>query len=538
MRTLGLSILLVLATASNGEETLYSYSIVKGDTLIGISNRLLSKPRMWPLLQKLNRVSEPRRLQPGSMLQIPYTWLKTENADAVVSHVQGQAKKGSEPLRSGSKFTPGESIVTDSDGYVTLDLADGSQLKIQAASRVELERLQRYRVNDSYDLQIRLDKGRLESQVPAHSKRGPRYQVTTPTATAGVRGTEFRVGFEGDTMRTEVLTGAVAVSGAAATKQTDAVAVSAGFGTRARTGQLPEAPRPLLPMLDLSHVAALYERPMVRIAIAPVTGAQYYRAQVARDRQFKQVVAEAQFSQPEFRFGSLADGDYWLRGRAIDRDNLEGIDAVASFRLKARPEPPFLIAPAQQAKLRGTEVELQWSAAQDAARYRLQLSLDKNFTALLGERTTLELTRSAIALPPIAAGESRNFYWRIASIKNDGDQGPYSDIQTFRQLPPASAPDPAQVSDDKLTLRWRGEPGQSFLLQIARDAQFKEDVQEYRTQQDNIDLPRPEPGTYYARVQATDNDGWVGAFSGSQKITVPHPPFPWWILLIVLLPLL
>jgi hypothetical protein len=41
------------------------------------------------------------------------------------------------------------------------------------------------------------------------------------------------------------------------------------------------------------------------------------------------------------------------------------------------------------------------------------------------------------------------------------------------------------------------------------------------------------------RVRATDPDGYVGPFTTAQRIEVPEAPVrPWWLLFLLLLPLL
>ena len=65
-----------------------------------------------------------------------------------------------------------------------------------------------------------------------------------------------------------------------------------------------------------------------------------YRAQLARDEAFNDVVMDGVFDASPARFAGLPDGDYWLRVRAIDDAGLEGYDAARAFALRARPEPP------------------------------------------------------------------------------------------------------------------------------------------------------------------------------------------------------
>ena len=67
-------------------------SVRDGDTLIGLSDRYLAKPADWPRLQRLNRVADPKRLQPGSTIRIPVAWLREEVDRAEVLSVAGNVK--------------------------------------------------------------------------------------------------------------------------------------------------------------------------------------------------------------------------------------------------------------------------------------------------------------------------------------------------------------------------------------------------------------------------------------------------------------
>jgi hypothetical protein len=102
-----------------------------------------------------------------------------------------------------------------------------------------------------------------------------------------------------------------------------------------------------------------------------------YRAQLARDEAFNDVVMDGVFDASPARFTGLADGDYWLRVRAIDDAGLEGYDAARAFALRARPEPPRAAPP--------RAATLSWEQVPAAAGYRLQVSRDAAFKDLAGE---------------------------------------------------------------------------------------------------------------------------------------------------------
>lgn len=505
------------------------YVARRGDTLIGLGKRLLVEPQRWPEIQRLNRIQEPRRIPIGTRIRIPVELARSVPGQARVVRVEGEARSAGAALASGATLGPGSEVVTGRDGYVTIELVDGSRLVLQARSRLRLREIARYPELDAHRSTVEMEEGRAES-VAAPQKGGGRFEIRTPLATTAVRGTSFRVASDGAAQRTrsEVITGAVAVAGAGAP-----VAVAAGFGTVVDESRKPIPPVRLLPAPDLARLPALQERVVIRFNIEPVASARGYRAQIARDREFQAVVAEGASAGPELRFGDVADGSYWLRVRALDERALEGADGHHAFRLKARPEPPFPSAPRNGGKASGDAVELRWTAAAEAASYRVQLARDAGFADLVADAAAVAATEfHAAGLVP------GDYFWRVASVRADLDQGPFGDAQRFTQkaLPPT--PEPPTADDERLNFTWVAEPGQRFRLQVARDERFASLVADLELDAPEASLPRPEPGAYFMRVQATDPDGYVGPYSATQRFEVPPGPVPWWLLLLLLLPLL
>ena len=48
-----------------------AHIVKEGDTLEGLARDYLAAPRQWQQLQARNKVADPRRLQPGSVIWIP-----------------------------------------------------------------------------------------------------------------------------------------------------------------------------------------------------------------------------------------------------------------------------------------------------------------------------------------------------------------------------------------------------------------------------------------------------------------------------------
>lgn len=506
----------------------YIHTVRAGDTLIGIGQRLLKRPGDWVQVQRLNAVADPYRLPIGIALRIPVSLMRAEVAPARIANATGEVRDAQGPVAFGAAISERTQLETGADGYATVELADGSTLTLQPRSRLRIEALKRYRNTDAYDARFRLDSGRVETRSAGQARGAGRQELRTPSAVIGVRGTRFRVSAEErGPSRAEVTEGVV--SAARAATPGTAAPVREGFGIVVEQDKPLARPVALLDAPDLTATPALQERVALRFGFPAVTGARSYRGQIASDQEFRAVLAEGVFASPEAKFAAPPDGDYWLRIRGIDVQGLEGRDAAKAFRLKARPEPPFPSQPTNGGKWRGDSVEFRWAAAEEAASYLFQLAADESFGALVHEAAAV--TQTGLTSPgKLAPG---NYAWRTASVRADGDRGPWGDVQRFTLRPAPADPDPPRIEDRQLTFTWPAEPGQSFELQLARDPRFAEAVTTLKLDVPAASLERPEPGTYYMRVRATDPDGFVGPYTATQSFEVPAPP-PWWLLLFVL----
>lgn len=493
-----------------------------GDTLIGLSDRYLARPADWPKLQKLNRIVNPKRLQPGSTVRIPVAWLREEVDRAEVLAVAGTATGADgAKLAVGNRLGAGATVRTGNDGFVTLRTPDGSLLAVQPRSEVRITGLGRYVNTDAFSTLFRMVSGRVEALVD--KLRGPsRFEVQTDLAVAGVRGTRFRVASEGEAgakprSRTEVLEGSVAFVASGAASRADTVAVAAGQGSITDDSGRPRPAVDLLSAPAPDPAAALQERLVTRFRFAPVTGASRYRAQIASDREFRQGIADGDFRDPEIKFGDLADGDYFLRARAVDALGIEGRDTLFAFRLKARPEPPLATSPAPNGKVRATAASFEWTANPEAVEYRIQIAEDEAFVRVVREAAATGTSFDSGTLP------FGDYHWRLRSIRNTDkgpDAGPWGDARKFSLRPPPKTPEPPEERGNGLSFAWSAEPGQTFEFEIARDARFTDMLESRKLTEPATTIPRPAQGTYYLRLRATDPDGFVGPFTAPQRFSV------------------
>ena len=342
----------------------------------------------------------------------------------------------------------------------------------------------------------------------------------------GVRGTHFRAHLDTETQRAraEVTQGRVAAAGAGSPERAP-TAVDAGFGIVGSAAGL-GVPKALLTPPDLSALPARVERLPLQLDWSGPAAAVAWRAQVLDLSNPPRLLRDGRFDRAQGSWSDMPDGDYRLRVRAIDADGLEGRDAEAPFKLKARPEPPLKIAPRSDARIHGLAARWRWSLSSAAATYRLQVSNDADFDKPVIDRAGLQGPEIEL---PLAPGR---WFWRLASVRADGDQGPWGDSQAFelREIPPAPAAEPPSISKDELALGWSArKPDDRYQFQISRDSGFADLLADQTGDKPEAVLKPPPPGRYWMRVRTLDKDGYAGPWAASSELQIPAEPVRWWI---------
>ncbi len=529
IRVYALALALVGATALPSSAADPSDALVyharDGDTLIGLGQRLLKRPGDWIKVQRLNRIENPRRIPIGATILIPAGLLRLTPVPVRIVSAQGQAHGDQGVAKAGTSLGEGSVLATSADGYVTIELADGSTLTLQPRSRLRVLRSARLPGSNALNSRIELLDGRIEVRAAKQSGGMGQQILHTPATTLSVRGTRYRAAVaDAGTSRAEVTEGRVA----AAAPRTRGVVLAAGEGLVAQPGSTRLAPQPLLPAPELGSVPRVHQRLILRLPFAAVPGARAYRAAVATDPSFQQVLVERVAATESLALPAPEDGHYWLRLRAIDAQQLEGLDAVMAIEVRARPEPPFLALPAAGATLRGDGLEMGWAGPLGASHFRLQLAADANFQPLL--RDDVALAGNELHVGPLAPG---SYHWRMASITEAGRQGPWGDPQTFTLRPAPADPPAPSVSDGIWHFSWPAEAGQRFEFELARDADFGDIIRREALGEPSIELAEPPPGVYFMRVRATDPDGLIGPYTAPRRIEVPAR-WPWWLMLLML----
>ena len=118
------------------------YRTQGGDTLYDVAARYLQGADDWQLLQQINGVPAPKHLQPGVALKLPVARLRKEKLTARVIAVQGMAERASGdafvPLANDATLAEGDRVRTGPNGFVTLELADGTHMSLPPDSQLDL----------------------------------------------------------------------------------------------------------------------------------------------------------------------------------------------------------------------------------------------------------------------------------------------------------------------------------------------------------------------------------------------------------------
>ena len=418
----------------------------------------------------------------------------------------------------------GDTLTTMANSFISLILDDGTQFTMPPNSVVSLRLLRATQYVETPRTQLYLQKGRVESQVTPFNKPDSKYEVISPLAVSGVRGTNFRVNVDDKRVLNEVLEGKVAVSQNTVVNKPSKQLLAAGYGTVDENGRV-NKPVALLSAPTLQDGYQQQIRLPIQFPLSHA-GAAAFRVIISTDAAGRNNIAETSVRSNQgkaiAKLDDLEDGAYFVRASALDAVGLEGVSTIQAFRVDARPLPPFLLQPG--AKFQGQiqdgriPVTMKWAQVENINTYRLQVASEPAFkTVIVDQITDASADQMVVPLP------GGNYYWRVASIIQSGStskQGPFGDAKPLNVSAGLDAP-AASIGQKEIHFSWSAAPGQRFTFQVAAVPDFKTLLNNIESDKAEVVIPRPEAGTYYARVRSIDDDGFIGAFSPAQKFSVP-----------------
>lgn len=511
-----------------------AHRVVAGDTLEMLAARYLGDRTHWAALQSHNRVDNPFQLRPGSVLEIPTHLLRAATASVEfvqgdvrssrsLSHLADTANMGSatsQAVQKGQLLQEGDSLKVPANAFVSVRLADGSLVRVQSESDVELRQMRRKGRAGSLQSVIDLREGGVEASVPKQVNGERRFEVRTLAASTSVRGTQFLVLTDaaGQTAAA-VDEGSVAVQAgqpSALLKPGQGLAVSAN-------GQLSK-PSAMLGAPDIAAWPALAEDAnWVSLPLPTMPGTVRYQVQLAKDKEFTQIVRGGMFTQSPARLTGVEDGNYIAAIRAIDANGIPGTRSLQALRVKAHPVPPHYESPEPDATVGLGQRGLQCTKVTEASAYRIQVANAAGGFAqpLLDANDLKDCTLPADALAKLPVGD---YQWRAASIRTlsngQRDAGPFAAPQKMTLAQAPKSPDlqlDGSAGEGSRNIRWAGEEGQRYHIIVASEPSFAKPVVDTwltQPQWGTQDLPA---GAYYLQMQVEDRNGLRSNFSPARQ---------------------
>ncbi len=318
-------------------EAVVQWGAQKGETCAEIAKALYGSPKYAHLLLRYNRISCAAPMPEGITLIAPakVTSLPTVRLKSMHPDVQTRPPGGAwSPGASGQPLGANHSVQTQETGRADVEFVDRTRVFLAPRTLVVIfDTASQTKVSKAQPPRVEVQEGEVRAGLAA--LRGAPVEVAVPgggQVSASSRDTV--VARKGERTTVAVFDGKASVSSAG-----KKVEVPLNHGTRFVQKQPPEPPRPLPPapifQQGTSGALALDEGGLLRASWEPVPGAASYRIEVAREEDFGAplVREEVPADVTSFRGEKLPPGRYFLRVRAIDKEDFLGVASTRSVTL-------------------------------------------------------------------------------------------------------------------------------------------------------------------------------------------------------------
>lgn len=486
-------------TVGNNDVPEWSYTVQPDEDFKALADKFLAKGVSAARLLQHNELNQPSDLKKGDTLRIPLSWLEHQPDPARVSSVSGQVfvlsgRDGRKrPLIADTLVRVGDEIVSHS-GTATIELADGSIVRLSPKSRLSFNRLTRYGKSGMVDTRLRLNEGELETQVKPILEDGSRFEIETPSAVAAVRGTMFALKTDASGTDIRVTEGKVA------------------FGPRGKVRVIPEGytARVSLGLSDDISIRRLPPAPVFnafpdQLKKLPETlswqdnGAEKYRVNIF-DADSGRWLESTTLENTQYDIELLDNGKYQIQLAALDSRGIAGMPGELDVQVDLQARAAELTEPKPGAAVGDDMPEFRWNLRGQNEVARVEIADDESFGNVIA---TSEWAPEKQALPsrPLSPGK---YYWRVVT-EAGGNSVATSETRTLvvnGTLPPVRIISVNYV-DKQVRLFWeKVDTAQQYRLQLSEEPGFKNIIKEAELADTTAAL-RLIPGRrYFVRLKA------------------------------------
>ncbi|HCA12836.1 MAG TPA: peptidoglycan-binding protein LysM, partial [Marinobacter adhaerens] len=382
------------------------YTLRPGESFSEVANDLLAPNYPASRLLQYNKIGNGAILGAGDSVRIPLAWLKRQPQPARATSVTGTVQLISgntgrkTPLSEDALIRVGDEILSAS-GTATIELADGSEVRISPNSRLIFNRLTQYGKAGMVDTRLRLDRGEIHTRVKPVMEGGARFEIETPSAVAAVRGTAFSLQTSAEGTRLQVTEGDVDFGAPGKTRR-----IPAGFGASLSTTnndglsirRLPPAPAldPLPPRLTQLPTTMTWQE-----SRAPMHRVDIFESDTGRWVESRKLTGNS------FDIGQLDNGSYEVHLAALDTRGTAGMPRVVPLEVDLQARTASLVAPEDGGTVNDDMPEFRWQLNGDNEVARVEIAEDQDFRNLIA---TSEWAPETAALPSRPLGPGK-YYW-------------------------------------------------------------------------------------------------------------------------------
>ncbi len=378
---------------------------------------------MARLLAEYNQLAPDADLAAGTEIIIP-THLEPKKNFATVAYVKGGAtlhvagsRNTIRELAADFRVYSTDEIVTAEDGFVSLLLSNGSVLNIQPSSTLSLKILQCLPDNPACNVELGSSSGSVDADVKKRTDQQNRFLISTPYASAAVRGTKFDFGASTDELLVGVTHGEVEVAAGQS-----AASLPAGFGARTANGEAPGEAVELLKAPTLNAAPQRFTSEDI-VAWNEVNGAASYQISVSADASGQQEIYRQSVSELIHPVNPLPPGDAYVTIRPVDRQNLKGFHGrqrLNIVELDAELPKPVLLFENEDAS--DSVFVFSGNAATDELPLEVQFSETPEFAQLV----SVDIPANGGAKHSLSG--DTNYYARARVVTNGSVVGGYGDV--------------------------------------------------------------------------------------------------------------
>lgn len=391
------------------------------DTLNSIAIAEFGSLGMARLLAEYNELASDSPLKPGTEIVVP-THLEPKKNFAVVNFVKGAAYRrvaGSRntvhQLKAGDQIYTTDLIVTGKNGFVSTELSNGSVVQIQPLSKVTLQMLVCMPEDEACEVSLDSETGSVAADVKKRPKQQNRFRISTPYASAAVRGTVFDFGASATDMLVGVTEGEVEINGGPGS-----ASLPEGYGVVTETGGEPGNLIALLRGPDMVPIPMRFAAEDV-LHWDPVEGASTYHVSLSSDASGQQEIYREVGNNASHAVRSLPAGEVYAAVRAVDSNRLKGFTSRQAISIvETDPELP---KPELAFDNDDESVFVYAVGSSESTKLEVQFATDADFRELVSVDIPGEGGGAAQAW-----GDRERYFVRSRVVADENTVGGYGDV--------------------------------------------------------------------------------------------------------------